>query len=95
MAADIVASFDTTNVGFFGERFKQVGFLVSDLQLRFYLVNYKFFHRFLKDVSQISHTFFPSHGWRKEICDLASVFEFLVDESSKRVFLLVTLLSKL
>ena len=53
MAADTVASFDTTNVGFFGERFKQVGFLVSDLQLQFYLVNYKF----LTDFSQMSHKF--------------------------------------
>jgi hypothetical protein len=77
--------------GFFGGRLKQVGFLVSDLQLRYYLVNYKF----LTDVPQITHTFFPSHGWKKEICDLASVFEFWVDESSKRVFLLVTSLSKL
>ena len=49
--------------GFFGGRLKPVGFLVSYLQLRYYLVNYKF----LTDVPQITHTFFPSHGWKKEM----------------------------
>ena len=50
----------------FGGWFKQLGFLVSDLKLRFYLVNY----RFLTDFCQTSHSFLPTHGWRKSVRNL-------------------------
>lgn len=52
MAADTRASFDTTKCGCFGGWPKQLGFLVRDLPLRFYLVN----HKFLPDFSH----FFPA-----------------------------------
>ena len=45
---------------------KQLGFLVNDLKLRFYLVNY----RFLTDFWQTSHSFLPTHGWRKSVRNL-------------------------
>ena len=76
----------------FGGWFKQLGFLVNDLKLRFYLVNY----RFLTDFWQVSHRlltafFLPmAEGNLWEICDLACVFELLVDDSSNWAFLLVT-----
>ena len=53
-------------------------------------------HRFLTGFSQISHRlltdfFLPmAEGNLWEICDLACVFEFLVDDSSNWAFLLVT-----
>ena len=51
---------------FFGGWFKQLGFLVSDLKLSFYLVNYKF----PTDFSQTSHSLLPTHGWRKSVRNL-------------------------
>ena len=76
----------------FGGWFKQLGFFVSDLKLRFDLVNEKF----LTDFRQVSHrlltAFFllMANGNLWEICDLAGVFEFLVDDSSNWASLLMT-----
>lgn len=63
----------------FGGSFKQLGCLVGDPKLRFYLVNYILLTDFLQ---------MPSYTWLKEICeksmeicDLAGVFQFLVDHA--------------
>ena len=72
--------------------FKQLGFFVSDLKLRFYLVNYKFLTGFSQISRRLLTAFFllMANGNLWEICDLAGVFEFLVDDSSNWASLLVT-----